>query len=130
MNPDIQTYHREPSEEEEKITFLPATTLNQSLPEAEHKIWYRHPVWFLQGNPIAGYSKQKAVIRLMSWSGADFEEADLKPGSGKFKDASIFYTHVDQVNIKDLVSWIEKSKTIQRDYKNIVRRKGKLERLK
>jgi hypothetical protein len=49
-------------------------------------------VWFLDGNPTVGYSRQKAGIRLMFWSGADFEEENLKPGTGKFKDASIIYT--------------------------------------
>ena len=51
------------------------------------KIWHRHPVWFLDGNPTVGYSKLKAGIRLMFWSGASFDEDKLQPGTGKFKDA-------------------------------------------
>ena len=67
----------------------------------------------------------------MFWSGVTFEEEHLVPGkSGKFKDASITYTSVDQINTKDLKRWLKKSKDIQWDYKNIVKRKGVLERLK
>ena len=100
------------------------------LPDAENKIWHRHPVWFLDGNPIVGYSKQKPGIRLMFWSGADFNEDDLKIRGEKFKDASIFYNAVSEIDIEALERWLNKSKDIQWDYKNIIKRKGKLERLK
>ncbi|GAA5442761.1 hypothetical protein Misp06_00936 [Microbulbifer sp. NBRC 101763] len=103
--------------------------INRGLPMAESKIWHGHPVWFLDGNPIVGYNKLKGSIRLMFWSGADFEEPDLKPGTGKFKDASVCYTGVEQLNIKDLKRWLKKSTEIQWDYKNICKRKGKLVRL-
>lgn len=100
------------------------------MPEAENKIWHAHPVWFLDGNPIVGYSKQKVGIRLMFWSGVSFDEDKLDPGTGKFKDASIFYTTAEEINVKDLKRWLKKSRNIQWDYKNVVKRKGKLERLK
>jgi hypothetical protein len=66
----------------------------------------------------------------MFWSGADFEEDNLKIRGGKFKDASIFFTTVKQINTKVLKRWLKKSRDIQWDYKNIVKRKGFLERLK
>ncbi len=102
---------------------------DEGLPEAESKIWHGHPVWFLNGNPIAGYSKLKDCIRLMFWSGADFDEPMLRPGTGKFKDASIRYTDAHQVDNDDLMRWLEKGRRIQWDYKNIQKRKGRLERL-
>jgi len=92
-------------------------------------LWHAHPVWFLEGNPIVGYSKLKSGIRLMFWSGAGFDETNLNPGTGKFKDASIIYTSKDQVNIKDLSRWLKKSRKIQWDYKNVVKRRGVLVRL-
>jgi hypothetical protein len=100
------------------------------LTKATSKIWHAHPVWFLDDNPIVGYSKQKAGWRLMFWSGADFEEDSLQIRGKKFKDASIFFTAVEQINTKDLTRWLKKSKSIQWDYKNIIKRKGQLERLK
>jgi len=77
-------------------------TIDSELTEAENKIWHAHPVWFLEGNPIVGYSKLKVCIRLMFWSGADFEEKKLKVGTGKFKDAPIRYTLTDQVDMTEV----------------------------
>ncbi|MBK9154657.1 MAG: DUF1801 domain-containing protein [Chloracidobacterium sp.] len=108
---------------------LLAAEISRGLSEAESKIWHRHPVFFY-GNPIVGYSKLKAGIRLMFWSGASFNEDLSNSGTGKFKDASITYTAVDQISAKDLKRWVKKSKMIKWDHKNIVKRKGVLERLK
>lgn len=130
MNQDIQTYNDSQIPEDKAICDLLAQEINKNLPEAESKIWHRHPVWFLDGNPTVGYSKQKAGIRLMFWSGADFKEENLNMLGGKFKDASVFYNSVEEINTGDLKRWLEKSKEIQWDYKNLVKRKGKLERLK
>lgn len=131
MNPDIAAYNQgQTTAQEQQICDSLATTIDELLPEAESKIWHRHPVWFLDGNPIVGYSKLKAGIRLMFWSGASFDEDKLNPGTGKFKDASTFFTNSDQINRSDMKRWIKKSKTIQWDYKNLIKRKGKLVRLK
>ncbi len=130
MNLDIQKYNDRLEPEDKFICQTLEKVINKSLPEAENKIWHAHPVWFLDENPIVGYSKQKKGIRLMFWSGIDFEEEKLKPGTGKFKDASIFYTEASQINTSDLQIWLEKSRNIQWDYKNIVKRKGVLEKLK
>lgn len=113
-----------------KICEVLADEITKNLPQSVNKIWHRHPVWFLDGNPIAGYIKEKKGLRLMFWSGADFEEDTLQVKGGKFKDASIFYNAVEEINTEDLKRWLEKSRLIQWDYKNIVKRKGALERLK
>lgn len=77
-----------------------------------------------------GYSKQKKGIRLMFWSGQSFDENKLNVLGGKFQDASIFYNSIDEIDTTDLKIWLQKAKEIQWDYKNIVKRKGILERLK
>jgi uncharacterized protein YdhG (YjbR/CyaY superfamily) len=130
ISKDIVEYNNSQTTEDKAICDLLSTVITEQLPEAENKIWHRHPVWFLDGNPIVGYSKQKKGIRLMFWSGADFEEEDLRVHGEKFKDASIFYTSVDEINSDELKRWLGKAKEIQWDYKNIVKRKGLLERLK
>lgn len=130
MNQDIQTYNNNQSENDKKIADFLSEIINENLSDSESKIWHRHPVWFLDGNPTVGYSKQKKGIRLMFWSGADFEEEKLNVKGAKFKDASIFYNTVNEINTEDLIRWLEKSKEIQWDYKNIVKRKGVLEKLK
>ncbi|WP_316811697.1 DUF1801 domain-containing protein [Pedobacter heparinus] len=126
MNNEIQVFNDLQSDEDREICNLLKNEIEQCLPDAESKIWHRHPVWFLHGNPIVGYSKLKDCVRLLFWSGASFEEGLLKINTGKFKDASIPYTSVSQINIVDLKRWLEKSRLIQWDYKNLIKRKGEL----
>ena len=130
MNKEILEYNESKTKDEKEICHLLSQIISQHLPEAESKIWHAHPVWFLEGNPVAGYSKLKDGIRLMFWSGDSFDEKDLQPGTGKFKDASILYTSAAQINRDDLKRWLTKSREIQWDYKNVVKRKGVLQRLK
>ncbi|MBL6447758.1 DUF1801 domain-containing protein [Fulvivirga sp. 29W222] len=126
---DIQLYNNSQSEEDIEVCQVLFEEINRSLPEAESKIWHAHPVWFLEGNPIVGYSKLKGCIRLLFWSGQSFGEDDLQ-NEGKFKAAAVRYTSVSEINKEDLSRWIGKARDVQWDYKNIVNRKGVLERLK
>lgn len=130
INKEILSYHNQQNIADKNICDLLFKEINKILPEEESKVWHGHPVWFLDGNPIVGYSKQKRGMRLMFWSGADFDEEGLNILGLKFKDASVFYNTITDINTKDLKRWLKKSKEIQWDYKNIVKRKGKLERLK
>lgn len=129
INDDILAYNSALGESEKEICQILSNKIQRNLPEAENKIWHGHPVWFLDGNPIVGYSKLKNCIRLLFWSGQSFEEKDLQK-EGSFKAAEIRYTSVEQINTKNLKRWLKKAKEIQWDYKNIVKRKGKLLRLK
>ncbi len=130
MDPEILKYNEKREPSDKVICDVLAGEIDRCLSGAESKIWHAHPVWFLDGNPIVGYSKQKPGIRLMFWSGADFDEAGLNVVGKKFKDASVFYNDSSEINKTVLRRWLKKGKVIQWDYKNIVRRKGKLERLK
>jgi len=129
MNKEIKAYNQGLSKADKAIGVLLAKEIDESLPDAENKIWHRHPVWFLDGNPIVGYHKLKDSVRLLFWSGQSFDEPGLQV-EGSFKAAEMRYTSADQVNTKDLKRWLEKARKIQWDYKNIVKRKGVLERLK
>jgi hypothetical protein len=68
-------------------------------------------------------------VRLLFWSGQSFDEPSLLP-EGSFKAAEARYTGSDQINIQDLKRWLKKAQEIQWDYKNIVKNKGVLNRLK
>ena len=128
MSETVEGYNRFQSEQDQAICRLLRDRIDAGLPEAESKIWHRHPVWFLDDNPIVGYSKLKDAVRLLFWSGQSFDEDGLEP-EGTFKAAEARYTHVDQVDTDDLDRWLGKAREIQWDYKNIVKRKGRLERL-
>ena len=129
MNKDVKAYHESLDKVDREICDLLAGEIDKALPEAENKIWHAHPVWFLDGNPVVGYSKLKHCIRLLFWSGQTFEESALK-NEGSFKAAEVRYTAVSQVDRDALARWLSKSREIQWDYKNIVRKRGKLDRLK
>lgn len=128
IHPDTTKYNAALDEINRSICDLLAAEIDKHLPDADNKIWHAHPVWFIEENPIVGYNKLKDCVRLMFWSGQSFDEQGLED-DGKFKAASARYTSVDQVDVADVKRWLQKSRVIQWDYKNIVRRKGRLERL-
>ena len=128
MQPDIRAYNAALEASDQAICDLLARQIDAALPEAECKIWHRHPVWFLQGNPVAGYSKLKDSVRLLFWSGQSFDEPALA-NEGSFKAAQARYAAADEVDVDALQRWLGKAREIQWDYRNLVKRKGKLERL-
>ncbi|MCW1908329.1 MAG: DUF1801 domain-containing protein [Candidatus Saccharibacteria bacterium] len=125
---NIESYNQKQQGEHQEICLMLQKLLSNGLPEAESKVWHGHPVWFLDGNPTVGYSVEKRGVRLMFWSGRSFHEPELV-GDSKFKDASIFYNAVSEIDEASVRRWLEKSRTIQWDYKNIVKRRGELIRL-
>lgn len=129
LHKDIQAYNSKQTAADKKICDVLAKEIAAALPKAENKIWHAHPVWFIDGNPIVGYHKMKDCVRLLFWSGESFGEKGLQKEGG-FKTAGARYNSVDEINTKDLGRWLKKSENIQWDYKNIVKRKGKLEPLK
>jgi len=128
MHPDIETYNRGLDPQDQELATLLASLIDKGLPEAESKVWHRHPVWFIEGNPIVGYSKLKDCVRLLFWSGQSFEEPGLLP-EGSFKAAEARYSEAAEVDPALVTRWLTQARDIQWDYKNIVRRKGQLERL-
>ena len=129
MHQDTSLYNRAQSPEEQRLCDLLAEEIDTALPDADNKVWHAHPVWFLDGNPVVGYSKLKHCVRLLFWSGQSFDESGLAK-EGSFKAAEARYTAVEQVDTEDLARWLAKARDIQWDYKHLVSRKGRLERLK
>jgi hypothetical protein len=129
MHPDITKYNKAQVPADRAICQLLAKEIDRGLPDAENKIWHAHPVWFLDGNPVVGYSKLKDSVRLLFWSGRSFTEKGLTK-EGTFKAAEARYTTVDQIDISTLSRWLAEARDVQWDYKNLVRRKGRLVRLK
>ncbi len=128
MHPDTARYNSALAADDGAICGVLAEHIDRVLPDAQNKIWHAHPVWFLNGNPVVGYSKLKSCVRLLFWSGQSFDEPGLV-AEGSFKAAEVRYTASDQVHVRDLTRWLKKAREIQWDYQNIVKRKGRLERL-
>ena len=128
MHPDIEAYHAALPDAARAVCDLLAREIQAALPDAVGKVWHRHPVWFLDGNPVAGYSLLKGGVRLLFWSGQSFDEPGLHP-EGSFKAAEARYTEAAQVDVAALRRWLGKARDIQWDYQHLVKRKGRLERL-
>ncbi len=125
----ISEYNKAQAKDIQEICDFLELNINSFLKKSESKIWHGSPVWFINGNPIVAYSVRKnGSVSLMFFSGQSFEEKDLMP-EGKFKAAEIFYTNVKEVKITHLKRWLKKAASIQWDYKNIVKNKGKLNSL-
>ena len=128
MPTTIAAYNNAQPTNEKKTCAALAKLIDKGLPKAERKIWHAHPVWFDDGNPLVGYAVRKAGVQLLFWSGRSFDEPDLLP-EGTFKAAEARFTDVKQISKKNLKRWLAKAAKIQWDYKNLIKRKGKLERL-
>lgn len=124
----IGEYHARLEAGDQAICGILRGEIDAALPDAEAKVWHGHPVWFLDGNPIAGYSRLKDGVRLLFWSGQDFGEPGLTP-EGKFRAADARFVSASDVDLPSLRRWLARSREVQWDYKNIVKRKGLLERL-
>lgn len=128
MNADVAAYHELLAPEDKAIAEALFGIINGNLKDAKHKVWHRHPVWFINDNPIVGYHRLKDSMRVLFWSGQSFDEPGLQP-EGSFKAAEIRYTLASQIVPADMLRWLDKAQTVQWDYKNIAKRKGQLERL-
>lgn len=129
MHPNSKKYNEGQADADREICDVLANEIEEGLPEAENKVWHSHPVWFLEGNPIVGYSTLKEGVRLLFWSGQSFTTGGLSE-EGSFKAAEVRYTSVEDIDTNLLRKWLAEAREIQWDYKNMVKRKGKLERLK
>ena len=128
MNPEITSYLASLSEQDRQICLRLMNAIEQHLPQAIGKVWHGSPVWFMDGNPIVGFSKLKNHVQLLFWSGESFDVAGLTP-VGKHKAAEARYTDAAGIDPDQLAIWLNKALVIQWDYKNIVKRNGELLRL-
>src|SRR5262249_36543077 len=117
VHPDAKKYNDAQAPSDRAICQLLAKQIDRSLPEAENRVWHAHPVWFLDGNPIVGYSRLKSCVRLRFWSGQSFQEEGLKK-EGSFKAAEMRYSAADQVDTAKLQLWLTEAREVQWDYKN------------
>jgi hypothetical protein len=121
----IDEYNAKQTEQLRVMLDFLRTEIDRGLPEAESKCWHGHPVWFLEGNPVAGYTVRKDGVALLFWSGQSFNEPGLT-ATGSFKMAEVRYRAVDEIGVADVVRWLSRARDTQWDYKNLIKRKGEL----
>lgn len=125
---EISTYNESHPENLRSTCVLLMNEFNRALPDADARMYHGGPVWFINDNPIAGYYVGSDLVNVLFWSGQSFSRPGLI-AQGKFKAAGISYFGAADVDRDALQSWLEDSKTIQWDYKNLRAKKGKLDRL-
>ncbi|MGC4175475.1 DUF1801 domain-containing protein [Demequina sp.] len=119
----IHEYNDRLDAESKPVCDLLREVIERELPDAESKIWHAHPVWFFDGNPVVGYDRLKASVRLLFWSGQSFKTAGLSP-EGSFKAAEARYTSPDQVDVAALTAWLADARDIQWNYRDIRTNRG------
>ena len=122
---DIAAYNKALTGDTKKICELLRKELSAGLKKSESKVWHGHPVWFLDGNPVAGYAVRKKGVTLLFWSGQSFKTPGLS-AEGSFKAAQAVYATPSEVKVTLVRKWLRESKSIQWNYKDIVKNKGKL----
>lgn len=126
---DIQNYQSELSADEAEIGAALIRLITKSLPAAEGKVWHGHPVWFLDGNPIVGYSLKKAGIEVLFWSGQSFKLEGLR-AIGKFKAAGVAVPSIKALDKKAMTAWLAEAIAIQWDYQNLPKKRALSKRTK
>ena len=124
---DVLEYNAAQIAVHEAICTALAKLFSKSLPTAESKVWHGHPVWFIESNPVVGYSVKKSGVQVLFWSGQSFKAEGLKP-LGKFKAAAFDVEKTDTKTKTLLSSWLIEAEKIQWDYANVVKKRS-LEKL-
>ena len=124
---DVLAYNKAQAADHALICQALAELFSKAVPAAEGKVWHGHPVWFLDQNPVVGYSIKKSGVQVLFWSGQSLELPGLIP-LGKFKAASWDVADLASVEAPELKNWLGQVSSIQWDYKNLPKLK-KLEKL-
>lgn len=124
---EIDEYHQALAPVDREICELLAAQIERVLPESAGKVWHAHPVWFLDGNPIVGYSRLKDAVRLLFWSGQSFPTGGLAP-EGTFQAAEARYVDASEVDTDLLTCWLQDSRDVQWDYERIRTNRGLVKR--
>jgi hypothetical protein len=128
MDP-IEDYSRQLDPSLRKICEELRKVIDSGLPHSASRLYHGAPVWFIDENPIVGYSLKRGKIALLFWSGQSFKESGLSP-VGKHKAAEISFGDSAEVDDDRLAKWLAESERVMWDYKSIIKKKGKLELLK
>jgi len=84
--------------------------VDTALPNATPRIWHGSPVWFIDDNPVVGYTATKKTVNLLFWNGQAFDEAGLKP-VGKYRAAQAGFADVVEIDPKLIRRWLKKAKS-------------------
>jgi hypothetical protein len=73
--------------------------ITSALPKSTSQVWHGSPVWFIETNPVVGYSANLKCVKLLFWNGQAFDEPALKP-VGKHRAAQAEFSDPDEIDPK------------------------------
>jgi hypothetical protein len=83
--------------------------IDAALPKATSKVWHGSPVWFIDDNPVVGYSATAKTVNLLFWNGQAFDEAGLK-AVGRYRAAQAVFADAAELDAKAVRLWLQKAK--------------------
>src|SRR5262249_44311156 len=106
---EIAAYARAQVPAFRKLCELLRKLIDAALPRATSKVWHGSPVWFIDENPVVGYSATTKGVNLLFWNGQALGEADLKP-VGKYRAAQAIFGDAAEIDPKVVRRWLKKAK--------------------
>lgn len=104
----VGDYAKALTQEVAEICATLRSVIDRTLLKATCRIWHGGPVWFIEDNPVVGYSAtSKKTVKLLFWNGQSFDEPALK-ATGKFKAAQVQFENLSEMDLKDLRRWIKR----------------------
>jgi hypothetical protein len=95
--------------------------IDAAMPKATSKVWHGSPVWFIDDNPVVGYSASKNAVTLLFWNGQAFDERGLEP-IGKYGAAQAKFTDTAEIDATVVRRWLKKAKANVFDSKAFFKR--------
>jgi hypothetical protein len=83
--------------------------IEAALPRAASKVWHGSPVWFIDDNPVVGYSATAKEVKLLFWNGQAFDAPGLRP-VGKYRAAQAVFNDAVDVDPKVVRVWLRQAK--------------------
>ena len=105
----IAAYSRAQSPAMRAMCELLRESIEAAIPKATSKVWHGSPVWFIDENPVVGYSATAKTVNLLFWNGQAFDEPDLKP-VGKYRAAQAVFRDAAEIDPKVVRRWLKKAK--------------------
>lgn len=120
---DIHEYNNSLEESHKATAIELQKVIERTIPKAEGKVWHGHPVWFLEGNPLVGYSVKKSGMELLFWSGKSFTKPGLTP-VGNYQAAGVNGLTPGSLDENPIEAWLQEAVKIQWDYQNLPKNRG------
>lgn len=82
--------------------------IDSALPEATSKVWHGSPVWFVDDNPVVGYSTSAKSVNLLFWNGQALDDPELRP-VGKYGAAQAVFAGPEEIDRDVIRRWLRKA---------------------